>query len=163
VRSKLEPLSEPAPIDALPEEAFQALLDRANDLLEAGEPAEAREHARRALAFRPEDASARHLLAHAVFALGQLERALVICEGLFVDYPESAAARVNLAVVLLKLGRPSAARPLLEAVVQSTPEHGRAWTYLGAVLEQLGLVAEANEARTRGEHVRAGFERPTPV
>ncbi|HTQ44749.1 MAG TPA: tetratricopeptide repeat protein [Polyangiaceae bacterium] len=98
----------------------------------------------------PENPSARHLLALTLFREGQLERALVLYEGLAAEHPDSLAVRVNLAVVLLKLGRASSARPLLEEVVRLAPGHRRAWGYLGVTLEQLGLIAEAEGALLAG-------------
>jgi hypothetical protein len=124
-------------------------------LLRGGDPFQARTLAEKALSLRPDDADARQLLALSFFLLGQLERALVIYEGLLLDAPESASVKVNLAVVLLKLGRASAARPLLESVVGALPDRSRAWGYLGVALEQLGLIAEAEGALLAGHHSSA--------
>ena len=119
--------------------------------MRGGDPVQARALAERALSLRPDDADARRLLALSFFQLGQLERALVIYEGLLLDTP-SASVKVNLAVVLLKLGRASAARPLLETVIAALPDHRRAWGYLGVAFEQLGLIAEAEGALLAGHH-----------
>ena len=133
-------------------EPFERFLLRGDELLRGGDAWQARTHAEQALSVRPDDPDARRLLALSLFHLGQLERALVIYEGLLLDAPESVSVKVNLAVVLLKLGRASAARPLLESVVAASPEHRSAWGYLGVALEQLGLIAEAEGALLSGHH-----------
>lgn len=94
--------------------------------LQAGRPAEAREHFQRAHELRPDDATPVAWEARALADEGKLEEAVDLLGELLQRYPGFAEARYNRAAYLARLGRVEEAAPELRLAIDQGATTSRA-------------------------------------
>ena len=133
------------------------LLDAALALHRDGRLSDAEALYRRALAERPDDAEALHLLGMLCHQTGRNDEALVLLPRSVALAPAAAHFHSNLGGVLARLGMPSDAEPYLRRAVRLRPDSPDAHNNLGVVLDALGRRDEADEAlrtslRLRPDH-----------
>src|ERR1700677_411607 len=80
-------------------------LVRGAELLQSGDPGEARGMLERALRLRPNNERGQNLLALSYFKLGQYDRAEQIYRVLIEEHPKDPTLRVNLGLVHVKMRR----------------------------------------------------------
>ncbi len=118
-------------------------LARCSAALGREQPGAAVADCRAALAEDPDSLEARHLLATALAAAGELEEAVVEYRRVLAAEPDNAVARYNLGSALLEAGRRQEAAIELQAAVDADPGDPDAALALARVLAGLGRCAKA--------------------
>jgi len=122
---------------------FDRALSLGTEVLQRGEPENARVVLEKALRYKPRNQRARNLLGLSLFKLGELEKAESIYRGLIEDHPADPTLRVNLGLVFLKAGASADAVRCFETALDLSPDHQKAQNYLGLALAQKGELARA--------------------
>jgi uncharacterized protein (AIM24 family)/thioredoxin-like negative regulator of GroEL len=121
-------------------------LQRAGELLKAGQLDGAEREIDAALAVRRDDVRARNLRGLWLFRGARYDEAQTIYVELCGKWPEDAALRVNLGLVELRMGKFAEAAGSLKRVVAVEPDNQRAQGYLGLALMRTGELKEAHGA-----------------
>lgn len=120
-------------------------INRANQLLEKGQPAQAVEVLTRVKDWSPDDEDVRYNLGIALARMFKNDEAVQEYKEALRLFPEYAEAHNNLGNLLLRMGRREEALQHFEQAVQITPDYAPAWNNLGTALQQLGRTNEAGE------------------
>jgi uncharacterized protein (AIM24 family) len=126
-------------------------LQKAGELLKAGQLEGADREIEAALTVSRDDVRARNLRGLWLFRGTRYDEAEKLYLELCAKWPEDAGLRLNLGLVQLRMGKFSDAAAHLKRVVAAEPENGRAQGYLGLALMRLGELKEAH-----GAFVKAG-------
>jgi uncharacterized protein (AIM24 family) len=142
-------LGEPSP----EEQALEAQLRRASELISAQKLPEAESELLGAQHLSPRDVRVLKLLALVRFKLGHLTEARHVYREAADVAPEDPAVRLNLGLIALKMESFSEAALELEVAVRLQPEDRRAWSYLGYAYARNASPAQAASAfRRAGQH-----------
>jgi hypothetical protein len=131
--------------DLAENQEFDRALSSGNELLNQGNPADARAMLEKALRYKPRNQRARNLLGLSLFKLGELARAEEIYRSLIEDHPADPTLRVNLGLVFLKANASPDAVRCFETALDLAPDHQKAQNYLGLALAQKGELGRARE------------------
>ena len=116
-------------------------LQEANQLLKAGQHAQALARVNKALAAKPRDPQARFLKAVILTEQGNTKEAIEIFSKLTQDFPELPEPFNNLAVIYAAQGQYEKARAALEQSIRTHPSYATAYENLGDVYAKLASQA----------------------
>ena len=125
------------------DEALSALVNRGNELLAQGKPAEAIEILAEAAQTNPEDEDVHYDLGLALTRLGKFEEAIQQYREALRIFPEYVEALNNLGNVLMRTGRRDEAIPHFESALKIMPDYAAAHNNLGTALQKLGRTKDA--------------------
>ena len=125
-----------------------ALLQRAADLIQAGNVSDGADVCRQLLASQPGHPDALHLLAMATRSSDPQGAELLFRESL-ARAPQQPSVRVNFANFLRASNRMAEAESLLRATTEMTPEFVPGWYNLGILLRLAGRLEEAERCASR--------------
>ncbi len=128
------------------EQQLVAHVQRASDLLKAGDVAGAETEGDLALLLAPEDARAKNLIGLLRFRTGKYDEAHRIYTELVGEDPEDLSLRLNLGLVELRMGRHAEAADNLHRLVDKEPGNSKAQGYYGLALMRSGNLAGARQA-----------------
>lgn len=123
--------------------ALSAHLQRAGELLRAGQLEDAQTEVDAALRRAPDDVRAQNLLGLLHFRTGRLDEARAIYQRLLVLHPGDVALRLNLGLVELRRADYPAAINHLGRVAEVEPDNVRALGYYGLALFRAGELTRA--------------------
>ncbi len=126
----------------------QALLQRAADLIQAGNVGDGAALCRQLLASQPGQPDALHLLAMATRASDPQDAERLFRESL-VRAPRQPAVRVNFANFLRASNRTAEAEMLLRETTETAPQFVAGWYNLGILLRQAGRLEEAEHCASQ--------------
>jgi uncharacterized protein (AIM24 family) len=121
-------------------------LQKAGELLKAGQLEGAEKEIDAALSVRHDDVRARNLRGLWLFRGARYDEAEKIYVELCGKWPDDASLRLNLGLVELRMGKFIDAASHLKRVVSAEPENGRAQGYLGLALMRTGELEGAHAA-----------------
>lgn len=125
--------------------ALREQLNRGNQLLAQGQPAEAAAAFTEALRLSPKDEDAHYNLGIALARQGKNDDAIRHYEEALRIFPDYVEAHNNLGNLLLRLRRADEAAKHFEEAVKIMPEYAPAWNNLGNALQQGGRTNEARQ------------------
>jgi tetratricopeptide (TPR) repeat protein len=128
-----------APASAEPE----ALYLHGIALGKAGQPENAAEYYRRAIALRPDFAEAHHNLGAALMALGRAEDAIPCYHAALAIHADFPEAHSNLGTALLQIGKLEPAIACFRQAITQRPSFAAAQNNLGAALRRAGALEDA--------------------
>ncbi len=126
-------------------------LQKAGELLKAGQLDGADKEIEAALSVRRDDVRARNLRGLWLFRGARYDEAEKIYLELCGKWPDDAGLRLNLGLVELRMGKFGDAAAHLRKVIAVEPDNGRAQGYLGLALMRTGDLKEA-----QGSFIKAG-------
>lgn len=129
--------------------AAEQLVERAELLLEAERPQQARELAERALGLEPGHAGALFVLANACLMAGDADSALAAAHGSVAAAPTSAYAHAQLAFMHCRRGEPAEALPAAQEAVRLSPHWSEPHRMLADALMGTRQLPEAQAAAER--------------
>lgn len=151
------------------EDSLEALIVRADSLLEAGSPSAAQPLYERAASLDPARTSALLGLAASEAALGDLEAAEQTYRSILRASPASREAQLGLARVMEAMGRPGDAATWYQLALGRSPEDVATWVSLGDARREAGDMGAARNAYERAlaldpenAQAREGLSRLTP-
>jgi Flp pilus assembly protein TadD len=129
--------------DANHQEEVVAKVNRGNQLLAEGKPAEALQVLTEAMQLNPNDEDVRYDLGLALTRLGRLDEAIQQYGEALRIFPNYAEAHNNLGNVLMRAGRTEEAISHLQLAVKIMPDYASAHNNLGTALQRAGRTNEA--------------------
>jgi len=125
------------------QEAVVSKINRANELLTQGKPAEAVQVLTEAMQLSPNDEDVHYNLGLAYTRLGKLDEAIRQYNEALRIFPNYAEAHNNLGNVLMRAGRTEEATAQFESAVKVMPDYASAHNNLGTALQRAGRTNEA--------------------
>ncbi|MFN0057542.1 MAG: tetratricopeptide repeat protein [Planctomycetota bacterium] len=127
-------------------------------LMQAGQPTEAEQMFRRALASDPEDGGARNNLGMALLKVGRIAEAILEHQRVIRERPQSVESFINLGCAYMKAVDLENARSAFESALRIDPYSVDAHNNLGCCLRELGELEKSIEELT----LAAGLEPQNP-
>lgn len=125
------------------QDAVVSKVNRANQLLSQGSPAEAVQVLKEALTLNPDDEDIHYNLGLAYTRLGQLDEAVHHYHEALRIFPNYVEAHNNLGNVLMRAGKAEEAIDQFELAVKIKPDYASAHNNLGTALQRAGRRDEA--------------------